>query len=217
MNPHLWWYVARSCGIVGWGLLTVSVLWGLGVSTRLLGKKAPPAWMLDLHRFLGGLSVIFVGLHLVGLWADSYVHFGPAQLFVPFASRWRAGAVAWGVVGFYFLIAIELTSLAMKHIPRKVWQQVHRTSFVLYAVSTVHALTAGTDTKVLRPAALLSALVASLLIFFMWSVRILSPRGAGRKREHATRERVVRDHAVRGDRAPRPIPTRPPADTAVPG
>ncbi|MGZ4188611.1 MAG: ferric reductase-like transmembrane domain-containing protein [Actinomycetota bacterium] len=201
MNPKLWWYVARSCGIVAWGLLTLSVLWGLFVSTRLLGKKAPPAWLLDLHRFLGSLSVTFVGLHLVGLWADTYVHFGPSQLFLPFVSRWKPGAVAWGVVGFYVLIAIELTSLAMKRIPRRVWKNVHRTSFVLYAVATVHALTAGTDAKVLRPAALMSALIATLLIFFMWSVRVLSPRGSGRKREHV----------------PRPVATRPRADTAVPG
>ena len=201
MIPKLWWFVARSCGIVAWALLTLSVLWGLAVSTRLLGKKAPPAWLLDLHRFLGGLSVTFVALHLVGLWADTYVHFGPTQLFVPFASRWHPGAVAWGVVGFYLLIAIEISSLAMRHIPRRVWLQVHRTSFVLYAFSTFHALSAGTDAKALRPFAISSAVVATGFVVFLWSVRVLSPRGAARAREHAAR-------------APRA--TAPRASTAVP-
>ena len=192
MNPQLWWFVARACGVVAWALLTLSVLWGLAVSTRLLGKKAPPAWLLDLHRFLGGLSVCFVALHLVGLWADSYVHFGPAQLFVPFTSRWHAGAVAWGIAAFYVLIAIELTSLAMRRLPRAVWLHVHRTSFVLYAFATIHALSAGTDAKALRPFALTSAVVATCLIVFVWSVRVLSPRRSARPRTHAGSQRTAR-------------------------
>jgi len=202
MSPKLWWYVARSSGIVAWALLTLSVLWGLFVSTRLLGKRPTPAWLLDLHRFLGGIAVIFTGLHLTGLFADTYVHFGPSELFVPFASRWHAGAVAWGVVASYILIAIELTSLAMRRLPRALWKQVHRSSFVLYVMATIHGLTAGTDTKLMRPAALLSALIASLLILFVWIVKVLSPRRSLRKKRPPAR----------------PAPAKPIREgTAVPG
>jgi len=44
------------------------------------------------------------------------------------------------------LLAVELTSLARRHIPRRLWRQVHLGSFVLFGTSTIHALTAGTDT-----------------------------------------------------------------------
>ena len=40
MNQHLWWYVARSGGIVAWALVAASVLWGLALSTKALGKPA---------------------------------------------------------------------------------------------------------------------------------------------------------------------------------
>src|SRR6476620_11760618 len=95
MSEQIWWYTARAGGIVGWALLAASVLWGLAISTKATKGRVRPNWMLDLHRFLGGLGVIFVGVHVVGLVADSYAHFGLAELLVPFASTYRPAAVAW--------------------------------------------------------------------------------------------------------------------------
>ena len=136
MSSQVWWFVARSSGIVAWALVTMSVCWGLLLSTRLLSRRVSPAWLLDLHRYLGGLAVVFTGIHLVGLVADSYVTFGWAELFIPMASSWKPGAVAFGVVAFYLLLAIEIASLAMRRLPRSLWRWVHRSSFVLFGFAT---------------------------------------------------------------------------------
>ena len=85
---QLWWYVARASGLVAWLLLTASVMWGIFLSTKLLQRLRRPAWLLDLHRWLGGLTVAFVAVHLVALVADSYVSFDLADVLVPFASGW---------------------------------------------------------------------------------------------------------------------------------
>ncbi len=145
MSSQVWWFVARSSGIIAWALLTLSVCWGLLLSTRVLSRRVSPAWLLDLHRHLGGLAVVFTGIHLVGLVADSYVTFGWTELFIPMASSWKPGAVAFGVVAFYLLLAVELTSLAMRRLPRSLWRWVHRSSFVLFGFATYHGLAAGTD------------------------------------------------------------------------
>jgi sulfoxide reductase heme-binding subunit YedZ len=141
------WYVARASGSLGWVLLTASVLWGLAVSTKAkpLGHKPRPAWMLDLHRFLGALAVIFTGVHVTAILADTYVHFDLAGVLVPFASTWKPAAVAWGVVAMYLLAAVELTSLARRCLPRRLWRLTHFASFPLFLSATVHGLTAGTD------------------------------------------------------------------------
>lgn len=146
VSEQIWWYVARSGGIVAWALVTVSVCWGLFLSTRAANKAAQPANILDLHRFLGGLSVVFTGIHVLGLVMDSYVHFGPSDILVPWASSWKPSAVAWGVIAMYLLLAVEITSLLMKRLPRPFWRQVHRASFGLYIFSTVHGIQAGSDT-----------------------------------------------------------------------
>ncbi|TFH20381.1 MAG: hypothetical protein E4H05_02445 [Acidimicrobiales bacterium] len=125
MSPQVWWFVSRSSGMIAWGLLTLSVCWGLFISTKAVAKASSPAWLLDLHRYLGGTAVIFTAIHLIGLAADNYVTFGWAETFVPMASSWKTGPVAFGIVGFYLLLAIEITSLAMKQLPRKLWRWVH--------------------------------------------------------------------------------------------
>ncbi|MEZ5166580.1 MAG: ferric reductase-like transmembrane domain-containing protein [Acidimicrobiales bacterium] len=145
MNEQIWWYVARSGGILAWVLVTLSVLWGLALSTKILGKAGAPAWLLDIHRWFAALSIVFTVIHVLALVADSYVHFGWSELFVPMASTYEPGGVAWGIVGFYLLIAIQITSLLMRRIPRKLWRYVHFTSFVVFAMATVHRQQAGAD------------------------------------------------------------------------
>ncbi len=174
MNTHLWWYVARASGIVGWALVTGSVIFGLWVSMRLTRTRPRPAWVLDLHRFLGGLSVIFVGVHLAGLVADSYAHFGLSELLVPFASSWRPTAVAWGIVGVYLLVAVEVTSLLMRRLPRRIWHAIHLSSYGIFVVSTIHMFTAGTDAG--SPALQWSAAAGTAAVLFLTIARVLSGR-----------------------------------------
>ena len=179
MNTHLWWYVARASGIVGWALVTASVVYGLWVSLRLTRKHPRPAWVLDLHRFLGGLSVVFVGVHLAGLVADSYAHFGLSELLVPFASTWKPTAVAWGIVGVYLLVAVEATSLLMRRLPRKIWHAIHLSSYGIFVVSTIHMFTAGTDAG--SSALQWSAAVGTAAVLFLTITRVLSGRPPRRK------------------------------------
>jgi DMSO/TMAO reductase YedYZ heme-binding membrane subunit len=145
LMSQLWWYVARASGIVAWAMLTASVLWGLMLSTKVRPPRVRPAWTLDMHRFLGGVATIFTGLHISSIFLDSYVHFGPAEILVPFASSWKPAAVALGVLALYLLIAVEATSLAKRRLPHRVWRRVHVLSMPLFALATMHFVTAGTD------------------------------------------------------------------------
>jgi DMSO/TMAO reductase YedYZ heme-binding membrane subunit len=159
---------------MSWALVTGAVALGLWLSLRLSRKRPRPAWTLDLHRFLGALAVVFTGVHLVGLAADSYVDFGVRELFVPFASTWEPTAVAWGVVALYLLVAIELTSLGMRRLPRKLWRGVHLTSYVLFALATLHMFTAGTDRE--RWPVQWLGLVGVAAVAFLTTARVLATR-----------------------------------------
>jgi predicted ferric reductase len=145
VNTQVLWYSARAAGIVAWVLATASVVWGLALSTRATGRTPRPAWLFDLHRFLGGIALAFTGIHVGSLLLDSYVHFSLVNILVPLTGTWHPLAVAWGVVAFYALLAVELTSLARSRIPKILWRRVHFASFALFAAGTVHALSAGTD------------------------------------------------------------------------
>lgn len=145
MSSQMLWFVARAGGIVAWALAAGSVVWGLALSSRALGRKPRPAWLFDLHRFLGGAALIFTGIHVLAVLFDTYVHFGLIEILVPFTGSWHPAAVAWGIVSFYLLLAVELTSLARARIPKRLWRRVHFGSFALFALSTIHGVSAGTD------------------------------------------------------------------------
>jgi predicted ferric reductase len=145
VTPKLAWYVSRASGIVAWLLLVMSILWGLVLSARVLNKATAPGWLLDLHRFLGAACLGLTGVHLLALVADNWVYFGWRELFVPFASKWRTGAVNWGIGSMYMLLLIEVTSVFRQRIGRRLWRLTHYLSFPLFASVTVHGLQAGHD------------------------------------------------------------------------
>jgi predicted ferric reductase len=178
----LLWDTARAAGIVSWALLAASALWGLALSTRVLGGRPRSAWLLDLHRFLGGAAVIFLGVHIVTIMLDTYVHFGPVEAFVPLAAAWRTVPVAWGIVAMYLLVAVELTSLMRGRLPKRVWDSSHYLAFPLFLLASVHALTAGTDRAApLLRLAVLGALAAVVALSAV-RVRDVSHRGLSRSR-----------------------------------
>jgi predicted ferric reductase len=190
LNPEVWWYVARAGGIVAWVLLAAAVVWGVVLSTRLLGRRTPPAWLLGVHRYLGGLAVVFTVVHLVGLVADSYVDFGWAEILVPYASSWRPGAVAVGVVALYLLVAVEVSSLLMRRLPRRVWRWIHLSGFALFGVATWHGIAAGTDVGNLVYAA--TSILVVNLVLGLTLVRILAGRRAAARSVPAQRTRDPR-------------------------
>jgi methionine sulfoxide reductase heme-binding subunit len=174
---HLFWYTARAAGIVAWGLLSASVIWGLWLSGRVRPFGARPAWILDLHRFLGGLATIFVGVHVAAILADSYTSFGPTDVLVPFASAWHPVAVAWGIVGMYLLLAVELTSLARRHLPNKFWRLTHLAALPLFVVSTIHYVSAGTDASNRISLAAIGAVCGTVAVLFARRMSEVRARG----------------------------------------
>jgi predicted ferric reductase len=167
VNPKLSWYVARASGIVSWILVTTSILWGLLLSARVLNRHTAPGWLLDLHRYLGALSIVFTGVHIAGLVGDNWMKIGWGEVLIPMRSAWRPGAVAWGVAAFYMLVAIEITSLLKSRIPRKLWRATHYVSFPLFIACTVHGVQSGKDAHHRAFEALTVVTISTFMVLFL--------------------------------------------------
>ncbi len=226
MNSQLWWYTARSAGVVSWMLLAASVIFGLALSTKALGRRARPNWLLDLHRFLGAAAVVFVAVHVVSIVSDSYVHFGLVEVLVPFTGTWHPAAVAWGIVGLYLLAAVELTSLLRTRLSKRAWRLTHFLSFPLFVVATVHLLAAGTDRQSLALRVVVGGATAA--VAGLTALRVVQanrpPAAPPRRRvpsrpvpsapaPERERELVLAGASAGPGRAPRPsVGARPPID-----
>ena len=179
MAPEIWWYIARATGLVAWALAVTSLLLGLALATRAMGPKPKGPWLLDLHRWLGGLAVVFTAAHVGGLIADSYVTFDLVDAIVPFASEWRPGAVAWGVLALWLMVAIEITSLLMRRLPKRLWRAVHLSSYLLAVAATLHGVTAGSDVG--HPMVAWAVLGSIALATFFVVYRRVAPKKPERK------------------------------------
>ena len=142
---HLWWNLTRATANVAWALLLLTMVWGVLLSTRALKSFDRPAWLRDLHTWLGGLALSFTVLHMATLIMDNYVDFTLADVLVPMSSSWKPIPVTLGIVGFYILVAVQGTSLVMNRMRRETWRGIHMLSYVLFGLVIVHALTAGSD------------------------------------------------------------------------
>ncbi|MDH5520174.1 MAG: ferric reductase-like transmembrane domain-containing protein [Acidimicrobiia bacterium] len=187
---QIWWYVARSGGIVALLLAGLSVVWGLLLSTRVTGGRPTPKWLTSLHRHLGTLTVTFTSVHVAALVADDYVDFGWSDVLVPLASDWKPVPVAFGVIAFHLLIAVQISSLLMKRLPRRYWKLIHLSSFGLLWAGLVHGATAGSDATNPLYTVAMAVLVCATL--FLTLFRVL----AGRRRRRPDVASSIRDRAV---------------------
>jgi len=173
VNAQVWWHLARASGIVGWLLLSSSVMCGILTPAKLSDRQRP-AWFLDLHRWLAGLTLGFVAIHLIALFADSYVEFSIIDLFIPFASDWKPFPVALGVLATWLLVVIQTTSLAMKRLPRRFWRSIHLTSYAAFFLTSLHGTLSGTDAT--NPLYQFTSIMALAAVIFATAFRVTTRR-----------------------------------------
>ena len=119
---------------------------------------------------LGGLAVLFVGVHIAALLVDSFVTFDVVDVLVPFASWWSPAAVAAGIIAFWMLAAVEITSLLRNRIPNRVWRRVHMLSFAVFVLASAHFIAAGTDAA--SPVVIISLLALISTVVGLTVIRV---------------------------------------------
>ena len=145
MSDKFCWYLSRSSGWVAFVLLAITVMWGIMGITKVVERRGLPRWMMELHKYLALLSVVFTGIHLAGLVGDNFVHIGWREIMVPYAFDWKPGAVTFGIVAMYLIVAVQVTSWLRPRLPRKVWKATHLLSYPALWLVAMHGLRAGTD------------------------------------------------------------------------
>lgn len=189
---QLMWFLTRATGIVALLLMFAAVADGLIFSGRFGGARLRPAWLMDLHRGLGGYALIFTGLHLATAYGAD-VGGGIAQVLVPGAAAFSTTAYTLGVLAFYGLAVTVLTTWPKRRLKRRAWHLVHLLSIPAAAAAAVHAYQLGSDAR--APLYLgLSALVAGLTVYpLVLRVLGLRRRGAAVPAHDDTAERELVD------------------------
>jgi hypothetical protein len=140
-----WWYLTRASGIVATVLAVASLVFGAFFSARNTGNRMTPAWWLDLHNYLGGLALIFTGVHLLASVLDPNSGIGVVQVLIPGTAGTATWAVTWGVLATYTFVIAVFTSWPRRRFSRKVWRWLHLTSVAGVALAGIHGFQLGSD------------------------------------------------------------------------
>jgi predicted ferric reductase len=144
------WLAARSTGIVAFVLLTFQVVLGLVLShptnrsTWKLSRRIFP-W----HDHLWVFVMAFLAAHIVTLVADPKSGVSLMGAVVPGMAAYRSSPVAIGTFALYAFLVTAVTARWTKLLPRGAWLSLHRLALVIFVMTWMHGVLAGTDTPAL--------------------------------------------------------------------
>lgn len=164
------WMAIRGSGIIAFVLLAGSTIWGLLISTKVLGravKAKPVAWF---HESLAIGSLVATGIHMYFLFNHDFIDFDFRSLFVPGASAWRPLPVALGVVAFYTLFVITFSFYVKKWIGQNAWRAIHMTAFGTFVGAALHGIFSGTDST--HPVVMGTYIASTAMVVILLVIRL---------------------------------------------
>ncbi len=175
------WYVTRASGIVAAVLLFMLIVSGVGLITGYTFKFLEPLNAWAAHRAMGLAFFVALIIHGGSLLFDTYIKFNVAQIFLPFLSNYRTTTlfhhpvgslyVALGIIAFYFVLAIVLSSLFWINKKPYQWKSLHFLAYLVFIFVFIHALYIGTDFAhgIFRVLWIIFGITTALLIIYRLS------------------------------------------------
>lgn len=149
------WYVTRASGLVAAVSLVVLMLSGIGQVTGHTFRFLDPLTAWASHRALGIAFGVSVLIHMFSLLFDHFIHFNLLQLFIPWLSDYKTVVVfglqlgslyvALGVLAFYGVLVVIVSSLLWVEKKPYLWKFIHLISYIVIFFVFIHGLYLGTD------------------------------------------------------------------------
>jgi len=190
-SQYLWWLVSRASGVVALGLITLAVLIGLTMSTKLLRRPGVARILVRLHEHLALVGLAAIAVHGLALLGDPWLHPGVRGLTVPFALAYRPLYTGLGIIAGYLAALLVASFYVRRRIGVRLWRRLHRATLLVWVLGVVHALGAGSDaaSQWLRALVVLPAIP----IAYLAALRMLARGGgSGARRRTPVMQRETR-------------------------
>jgi predicted ferric reductase len=176
-DPMLPWILGRGLGVAAYLALAATVLCGLWIRHPLRPRFRGPsaAAVLWAHVYLAAASVVLVAGHVTALALDRYAGVGWTGALVPWAAHDRPTPAAFGTLALYGLLLVVATAALAGSVARSVWFPVHHAAVLVFCLTLVHGVTAGSDGSSLRWVYAGSGLAVAGLAMTRWAARPTVP------------------------------------------
>ncbi len=178
-SPYIW-YTSRISGVIALVILTLVIVLGILVSTRVGGKRVGRFEITELHRAISLTAMIFVALHVISTVIDTYVNIGWVSAVVPMTSAYKRLPVAIGTVAFDFMLAVWLSSQLKERIDPRAWRAIHWSSYASFVAAAAHAYLVGTDAHSHWCLGTEAVCVVLIVLATLWRIFARPERAVGR-------------------------------------
>lgn len=195
MSPHtqptavLAWLVSRAAGIVALVLITLSVVLGLMMAAGVLRRPGVRRAAVGLHEHVAIVAIVAIAVHGLALLGDTWLKPGWMGISVPFTLSYRPGFTGLGILGGYLAVLLGPTFYLRRRIGARRWRTLHRATGLVWLLSAVHAVGAGSDGSTLWLRAIVLAPVAPIVYLFV--IRVLGTERRARAAAGRPRARTA--------------------------
>ncbi len=188
------WILIRGSGVVAFSMLAASTIWGLLLTTKVLGswaKAKPVAWF---HESLAVGAVLATLVHMWALSIHEYIEFTWSDILIPGRATWRPTAVAFGVVSIYGMALIAVSFYFKRFIGQRAWRAIHFGSFGVFVATVLHGVMSGTDSGEPWMVGLYTG--SAVAVVLLLAIRFAQAAGATSSGRSAAAARTPRESRV---------------------
>jgi predicted ferric reductase len=196
------WYITRASGLVAYVLIWFSMVWGLGVSSKIFDTLLHGTFTYDFHQYISLLAIGFTLLHMGVLLFDGYMPYSVWQILIPFISPYRPLWIGIGVIGFYLMLLVTVTFYLHTRIGMKAFRTIHVFSLVSYFAITLHSFMSGSDSSL--PSVMVLYVVTFLITMFLIVYWLIMAAQKKLEKQAALKARLEKNK-----QQPQQTPTRP--------
>ena len=202
---YVWFLISSASGIVALVLISASVMLGLAMAARVLRQPGRKRAAARLHEHLALAGLAAIAAHGLALLGDHWLRPGWRGIAIPFALSYRPAYTGIGIIAGYLAVLLGPTFYLRQRIGARRWRTLHRATVIVWVLSAVHALGAGTDGAKLWLRVIVLTPVAPIV--YLLVLRLLGTERTPRSsRSRGTRPQVPRRD--QRDRISEPEPAR---------
>jgi sulfoxide reductase heme-binding subunit YedZ len=178
-SPYLW-YTSRVSGVISLVMLTLVIVLGILISTRVGGRRVGRFEITEMHRSISLITMIFVAIHVVTTVIDAYVNIDWISVVVPMTANYKRLPVAIGTVAIDLMAAVWLSSQLKERIDPQAWRAIHFSSYASFVAAASHSYLVGTDERSRWGLIVLGGCVAVVFLATVWRIVGRTERAVGR-------------------------------------
>jgi methionine sulfoxide reductase heme-binding subunit len=168
---YAWWLASRASGIVALALISLSVMLGLAMAGRVSREPKLRKAMIAVHEHAALAALIAIAVHGITLLGDKWLDPGVPGILIPFQMEHEPLYTGLGILGGYLAAALGLSFYARRRIGTRRWRSLHKATILVYVLSVIHTLGAGSDAG--TPWLRVQLVLTGAPIVFLFVMRVL--------------------------------------------